>query len=305
MDLQMPEMDGYTATRVIRTELNNRTVPIIAMTAHALVSERQHCLDCGMNDYVSKPVDPEHLLATLLQWIRTPLRPRVEAPPVPGARAKLRATAIFQDLPESLPGIDIPDALKRLGGNRKLLGELLCDFVRDYGGVVGQFRDSLDREDFLSARRMAHTLRGIAGNLSAADIAAAAREVEEAIESGDGVGLSVAMGRLDNSVTRVVESLTPLYQQVASGPRPRGPAEHPPTSADLAGLATLLVELDHLLKKNSLTAKKCFAQLQEELTLGDFQVSLAEVEACLARLDFKQARRHLAALAHSLGVTLT
>ena len=70
MDLQMPEMDGFTATRLLRAKPGLRALPIIAMTAHALVEERQRCLEAGMNDHVSKPIDPDALFATLMRWVK-------------------------------------------------------------------------------------------------------------------------------------------------------------------------------------------------------------------------------------------
>ena len=121
MDLQMPEMDGLEATRFIRKTLNNSALPIIAMTAHALESERDNCLKAGMNDYVSKPVDPDRLLAALVRWVR----------PRPGLDPEKPSGAAPKDLLEQLPGIDIEAALKRLMGNRKLLIKLLCDFGQE------------------------------------------------------------------------------------------------------------------------------------------------------------------------------
>ena len=133
MDLQMPEMDGYEATWAIRRDLGNRKLPIIAMTAHAMKSERQKCLDAGMNDHIPKPVEPQRLLAVLARWIgeRT-------GQPHPAPVVQEPDTGPPAGLPDTVPGIDVAEALKRLLGNRELLVSLLVDFSERYAGAGGR-----------------------------------------------------------------------------------------------------------------------------------------------------------------------
>ncbi|MBI5305645.1 MAG: response regulator [Chloroflexi bacterium] len=204
MDLQMPEMDGYEATRVIRTRLNIQTTPIIAMTAHALQSERQKCLDAGLSDYVSKPVEPDKLLATLSRWIKS----RVEETPTISIEPP--SVADSPAPPESLPGIDVGDALKRLMGNRELLHELLNDFSREHGSVVGEIREALGRDDMILARRLAHTVKGVAANLSMPDVFVAARDLEAVIQKNDQPHIAPGMEKLDDAVKRVIETVASL-----------------------------------------------------------------------------------------------
>ena len=122
MDLQMPEMDGFTATRLLRAEPELQALPIIAMTAHALVEERQRCLEAGMNDHVSKPIDPDALFATLKRWAK----PRQVTP----ARAQARPAGSVDDviLPE-IDGVDVANGLKRVAGNKRLYRDLLLQFA--------------------------------------------------------------------------------------------------------------------------------------------------------------------------------
>ena len=122
MDLQMPEMDGYTATRLLRADPRFRNLPIIAMTAHALVEERQRCLDAGMNDHVTKPIDPDALFAALRRWAK----PREHAAAAPAA--KPAAAPDETALPE-IEGIDVSDGLKRVAGNKRLYRNLLEQFA--------------------------------------------------------------------------------------------------------------------------------------------------------------------------------
>jgi two-component system, sensor histidine kinase and response regulator len=305
MDLQMPHMDGYAATEFIRHRLYNVSLPIIAMTAHALLSEREHCLKAGMNDYVSKPVDPRELLATLVRWIKPdPSRQAVAAMP-PAPREEDAAGGIPRDLPDSLPGIDLPDALDRLGGNWDLFVELIRVFETDFAGATAEIGEALAKGDAVLARRLAHTIKGVAGNLSATGVATASRELEEALQQGDDGPIAAALNALEEAITLVLETVALLTQGRQTSAQGRAaPAAGPQPQVDAASIAPLLVELDSLLKKNRFTAKKCFGQLKDMLRGSDFQVCLERIEAGLGRLDFKEARKHLADMAHRCGVAL-
>ena len=126
MDLQMPEMDGYTATRLLRADPRFKDLPILAMTAHALVEERQRCLEAGMNDHITKPIDPDAMFATLKRWAK----PRkLDAPPL---AAKTVAAASEVELPE-IEGVDLTGGIKRVAGNRRLYRSLLEQFVAKQG----------------------------------------------------------------------------------------------------------------------------------------------------------------------------
>ena len=158
MDLQMPEMDGFTATRLLRRDPRLRKFPIIAMTAHALVEERQRCLDAGMNDHVSKPIDPDNLFATLLRWAKP--RPNKHS-------SHILATTKVPDemaLPE-ISGIKVADGLNRVAGNRRLYRDLLGQFAAKQGDAAAQISTALESKDLKLAERIAHTVKGVAGNL--------------------------------------------------------------------------------------------------------------------------------------------
>jgi hypothetical protein len=299
MDLQMPEMDGYEATRTIRTLMKNRSIPIIAMSAHALQHERQRAMDVGMNDYVTKPVDPDRLMATLARWI-TPRdgRQSVAAP------ARDRTAGMPGDLPESLPGIHVRSALARTMGNQTLLCKLLGDFLEHHAAVVAEIRAALDRDDAVAARRLAHTIQGVAGNLSMTDVFACARTAETLIQEADQARIPVALERLDHAIQAVMPSVARLLK---AGPVPMRPAAvAAPSPLDAARVGSLIAELDRSLRRNSLTARKQCGALASALAggSGDLSASVEQLEACLARLDFRQARTLLAQVAARLEVTL-
>ena len=297
MDLQMPEMDGYEATRAIRRDLGNRKLPIIAMTAHAMKTERQKCLDAGMNDHVPKPVEPEQLLAVLAHWIGERAgQPRV-VPVVRKPDAEQPA-----DLPDALPGIDVAEALKRLLGNRKLLVSLLADFSRRYAGVADEVRAALARGDSELAVRTAHTIKGVAANLSAPDVFEAARELESALRRGEGSSMEEDLARLEEAMKTVVKSVRLLPQESEAPMETPQAANRPPLGEDEA--EALLVELDTLLKRNSLKARRQFVSFKAHYWAEALRGPMERLESSLERLDFKEARRALASIAGEFGVEL-
>jgi signal transduction histidine kinase/DNA-binding response OmpR family regulator/HPt (histidine-containing phosphotransfer) domain-containing protein len=180
MDLQMPEMDGFTATRLLRKDPRFAKFPIIAMTAHALVEERQRCLDAGMNDHVSKPIDPDNLFATLLRWAKT--RPKPPADHAPVADAKT-----FEEiaLPE-IPGVNVADGLNRVAGNRRLYRDLLGQFAAKQADAGAQISTAIESGDMKLAERIAHTVKGVAGNLGIAEVQSVAQKLEKALRDGEG-----------------------------------------------------------------------------------------------------------------------
>lgn len=181
MDIQMPIMDGYEATRLIKKYPDVITPPIIAMTAHAMKGDREKCLDAGMDDYISKPIDSEKLLFTLSKWI--PEKTTAGAVIIDGrsAAAPEAENDLAAPLTEDLPGIDLHLGLKRLGQNRELYRLILSEFRQEYNGAVTQMRRFLDEDDQEGAIRYAHTIKGMAGNLSAIGLADAALELEMAL----------------------------------------------------------------------------------------------------------------------------
>jgi signal transduction histidine kinase/DNA-binding response OmpR family regulator/CHASE3 domain sensor protein len=172
-DLQMPVMDGYQATAQIRADARFATLPIIAMTAHATVEERQRCLDAGMNDHVAKPIDPEVLFETVARYCRPAPAPAQPAP------APVEA-ALADDMP-AIAGLDANDGLRRVAGNRKLYLKLLRQFADQQADAPTQIAAQLAAGDFATAERTAHTVKGIAGNLGAGGVQATAGDLEMAI----------------------------------------------------------------------------------------------------------------------------
>jgi signal transduction histidine kinase/ligand-binding sensor domain-containing protein/DNA-binding response OmpR family regulator len=166
MDIQMPEMDGYEATALIRARHSATQLPVIAMTAHAVAGFRENSLAMGMNDYVTKPIEPERLFAVLAAWIgnRT-APPGLPSPPVePAGQGADAAPAAIDTVSDA--AIDTGAALARLGGNHHLLTVLLDKFVEEFAATPAQLADAIGAGQFDRAALLVHKVKGAAGNLS-------------------------------------------------------------------------------------------------------------------------------------------
>jgi PAS domain S-box-containing protein len=230
MDLQMPEMDGHQATRKIRSEPRFAQLPIIAMTAHATTEERQRCLDDGMNDHVSKPIDPSLLYGTLARFYTAP------AGAVPAPRSATPAPATH-GVPE-VEGLDSKDGLARVAGNRSLYLKLLRQFVEQQGPAPRQISEALAAGDRKLAERLAHTAKGVAGSLGARAVQQLAAEVEKAIASGS----------TTPDLTRFEEALGGFVARLrAALPADAAPAPAPAAALDDGQLRAFVREMvDHL-----------------------------------------------------------
>jgi len=191
MDCQMPVMDGYEATRRLRLQPRLRELPVIAMTANAMVGDREKVLAAGMNDHIAKPINVEEMFATLARW--------VHPAGAEGSAARLRSDPL-----PPLPGIDVDSARARLAGNQALYRRLLRMFYaqqQDFGARFGAARAS---GDFLAAMRAAHDLKSGAGTVGASDLQLAAAALEHACAH------HAAGDIIDELVTTVLRSLGPV-----------------------------------------------------------------------------------------------
>jgi HPt (histidine-containing phosphotransfer) domain-containing protein len=147
------------------------------MTAHARIEERQRCLDAGMNDHVSKPIDPDALFSTLLRWAKP------KSMVAPDSTAAL-PTRLDEMLPPRIPGINLADGMKRLAGNRQLYRKLLSQFAAKQLDSAAQISVALESGDRSLAERIAHTVKGVAGNLGISDVQSAAERLEKVLHEG-------------------------------------------------------------------------------------------------------------------------
>jgi CheY-like chemotaxis protein len=278
MDVQMPVMDGYTATKAIRkweSGMRNKAadpIPIIAMTAHAMAGDEDKSLQAGMNGHVTKPIDPGQLFGTLQKWIQ-PGKKRVKSEPPEVSAAVIAADASEPDpdkFPSALPGFDLQDGLKRLQWNEKLYRKLLLNFDAKYAGAAGDIRQALDAENFAQAHSLVHNLKGLAGNLAAVDLQAAAIEMEKQVKGGLKKGLS------KQKLNQAFDEMKNALQTATDSVRVLGPAARDKQAGpEVADLGEIPAEL----------AKEAAGRIREAVEMGDVTQVKSIVEELKSRSD--------------------
>jgi CheY-like chemotaxis protein len=279
MDLQMPEMDGYTATRLLRAEARFKELPIIAMTAHALVEERQRCLEAGMNDHVTKPIEPEALFATLKRWAKT-RETRPEAAPAKPVPAQGEII-----LPE-IEGIDVEGALKRVAGNKRLFRSLLEQFAAKQGDAGAQIGRALQSGDQALAGRIAHTVKGVAGNLGMGSVQQAAEKVEHAIRENDSSAAAL-LGQLEAVLGPMVKAIKGALAATVSVPADARPVSDP------ASVSAALARLRALVEANDGEAAEAFAEVESVLAGAVDAPLLEALRDALSDFEFDKAAARL------------
>ena len=179
MDLEMPEMDGHVATRAIRADTRFAKLPIIAMTAHALQDVRTRCLQEGMQDYLTKPVNPEQLYQLLSTWL--PVSPRIQQIPTLKPTPQLDFGKLGKAPSDwhNLPGLDVKQGLARVGGKQDLYAKLVHSFIAKEAHAAQEIAQQCSQQAWHAAQLRAHTLHGVAGNLGALGIAREAQVLEQ------------------------------------------------------------------------------------------------------------------------------
>ncbi|WP_459922395.1 hybrid sensor histidine kinase/response regulator [Desulfatiferula olefinivorans] len=206
MDVQMPEMDGIEATRIIRGDmaLTSDTLPVIAMTAHVMHDDRRRCLDAGMNDFVSKPIERETLFAVLGRFYHSG---QDRTPP-----ASLSAPSADQSRP-ALPGLDVPGGLKRLGCDFETYRSIVAQFAIYLKSNVEQLKYHASRNDGEGVLAEAHSIKGSAANISAFRLEQAARRIEGLSGQGEQDRLFEAIVEVDAAFREFDASQSRLFSE--------------------------------------------------------------------------------------------
>jgi signal transduction histidine kinase/CheY-like chemotaxis protein/HPt (histidine-containing phosphotransfer) domain-containing protein len=210
MDVQMPVMDGYEATGTLRRDPLFKDLPIIAMTAHAMAGDREKSLDAGMNDHVSKPIDPEILYRTLAKWLpqagaEDPERKRVDIE----SRADAGIEGATQPLPE-LDGINVEEGLKRLLGNVATYRRILLQFSKDFQNATDTMETLVSEEKYDEVRLLAHSIKGAGGNIGAERLQMAAAAIEDLFKEDGTVLPKGEYDEFSRELNRVLTGLSTL-----------------------------------------------------------------------------------------------
>ncbi len=228
MDIQMPEMDGFEATRHIRADPRFQNLPVIAMTAHALKGDREKCLQAGMNDHISKPIDPQILFSTLSHWLELS-----DLPSGAGEKTAPPGEAPFTET--DLPGIDIQTGLFRVNQNEALYTKLLKSYFLDFRDAPDKIRHCLDAQETEDARRLVHSIKGVSANLGVTTLFDAAKTAELEISNEGGIQ-PITWDEFTGRLETVMDGLDKFFYTMSSAP----PSSSPLPAHDTQNAATCL-----------------------------------------------------------------
>ena len=290
MDMQMPVMDGLTATLEIRKQAQWAELPIVAMTANAMAGDRDRCLAAGMNDHVAKPIDPDDLWAKLLRWIkyRNPVLTQEE----PANAAKLSGTPPGKPSASSfaaIPGLDVARGVRLAMDRDALYLSILGKFITGQTNFIKLMDAALEKSDWLTAERLVHTLKGGAAQIGANDIKDRAGKFEEAIRQ------RLPLTTLQTSLKEVGAQLTRLIEAIATR-LPNKQAALASTQIDKAELEAVYEQLIRQLESDDFTSGSTIEK-HESLLRAGLNQQFEKLSAAVENYDFSGALEILKAQA--------
>ncbi len=298
MDVQMPVMDGYEATQKIRSNPRWTNLPVIAMTAHAMSEHREKSLQAGMNDQINKPVNPDELFEVISKYTKT---------------STLTSSAVGQlkqegDNPEGLPwpdlpGINLMDGLARMNGNRQLYKKILLQFFANNVDTVYKIKFALSKGDHKTASLLLHTIKGVAANLGAGQLASAAAELEASlIQRGIDVN-NVLLKNFIESLTSVIAGIKSFEEIFASEPNGNQPE---PIIADINVdiVRPLMITLARLLESGSIKSVQQLDVLGSYLTNTRVNIQFQQLRKSVDIFDMDRALDQLKEIAAALEISL-
>ncbi len=311
MDCQMPVMDGYETTRRLRAMSRFAALPVIAMTANAMVGDKEKCLAAGMNDFIAKPIDVEQLFLVLARWAKP--KPPALQDNNPGDSVASVDVDVDVDLNgdvdasqgvvPTIQGLQIEGALRRMGGNAKLLHKLLDRFRLTQRDAVQRIAQALALNDITTAMREAHTLKGLAGNIGAFELVECAAQLEALLKHAPAADLpqrSAAIKPLEQALHALIAKLDVTLPRLPDD----GPSAQPAVAVDKQALARDMLELSRLLKDDDAKAAKGVESLHGRLQAMGQVDNANALRGLVAGYQFDEALLVLQNVALALEIAL-
>ncbi len=291
MDIQMPVMDGYEATRRIRGQKRFADLPIIAMTANAMAGDRERCLAAGMNDHIIKPIHPPTMFETLCRHVETESRPSPTADgpgdPKDGVDETRGKTPPAISLPKELPGIDLKKALANVNHNEKLLLKVLATIRRSNRDLPERIRARMAAGELEVARRLAHTFKGVAGTVGAGNLQETALELETLFRAGKTDGVVEPLQNLTEELGKVIAALDRLFQE-SDVSLPAAADTEP--SLDRNHLKKLFEQLAPLIDEGDADALTLVEEAKTILVRSPMFEEMQNLQSQIGDYEFEEAR---------------
>jgi two-component system, sensor histidine kinase and response regulator len=300
MDMQMPVMDGLTATREIRMQDTLKNLPIVAMTANALSSDRDRCIEAGMNDHLVKPIDPDELFKALRRWIKPGARQpaghvaaaSVEiAPDAATARNDGSVQAVMAKL-RRIVGLDIDAGLKLARGRETLYLTLLRRYVSDQKHFVSNLDAAIKAADWETATRLAHTLKGVSGQIGASTMQLMAGLVEDSLKRHEPPEVP------DSLREQIAEMLEPFITAI-EGILPPVKAAIPPVAINMEELREVCGHLAKAIEASDFDAGHQLDAYEAMLRTG-LGESFDRIRTAIQEFEFEAAQAELATVLNDI-----
>jgi len=254
------------------------------MTAHALKGDREKCLAAGMNDDITKPVIPEQLLNILEKWIKKSDTAGVCRRQIP-ADSRTEEAAMMNGQSDC---IDMEAGIRRLQGNKKLYKELLKKFAHKYSGIAADIKESLARGETQEAALLAHSLKGMAGNLSATGLYESALSLEKALKNKDLSEIGQAVKNTGGHLSRVLKAIQDLKEDI-----PPPVVSEKKNAVSLSEITSALGKLDRLISEYDIEAEYYFETVKQYLREYDVGEESRKLESQISSYEFDDARQTL------------
>jgi two-component system sensor histidine kinase/response regulator len=280
MDLQMPVMDGYTATIELRKHPEYNDLPIVAMTADAMTGIKEKCISIGMVDFVAKPIEPDEVFGALVKWIKPGHRLPVEIP-----------KQIDAEMDDPLPvfqHIDVEDGLDRIGGNKKLYMSLLEKFYEKNINMVEQIKTAIQNKDQELLVRLVHTIKGVAGNLGAIDLMGVAAEVEENLKKIENEPGDDEFAEFEIKLNLALSEIS-----IWKNSKNKASMNNDNKAFDSNKFNKLVSELKGLIEDNDFRSGKKIDEILSLPGIGSYSSALKVVEIDIKNFDFDEAIQKL------------
>ncbi|PIP40119.1 MAG: histidine kinase [Desulfobacterales bacterium CG23_combo_of_CG06-09_8_20_14_all_51_8] len=293
MDIQMPVMDGYTATGEIKKLFARRAVkpvPIIAMTAHAISGEKEKCLSAGMDDYVTKPIDPDYLYDVLIKWIQLEFPTGFPESSDDRSRKAPEPEILF---PDHLPGFNLDEGLRRIGGNKRLYLTLLKEFHENYADADKIIKSGLADGNRDAVATYLHRIKGVAGNLSAHRLFDAVREFESAVKDNRQNDFQALFDQFSDAHHLTIQSLSGLKKTFETLEKGAQEKKDVTRKVDPIEIQAIIDKLRDMLQANDMSAEDYINDHPIDTSALNIAGEWGQLKKQISDLDFTGAKESL------------